>query len=238
MRTQWQRIFAIALAALLLASAAGAQTPAPQSTQTIELEHLIATLQDDGARERLIAELRSLLEAQRRLEPQPEPMAATQETVTGRLLGLLADQFDAINRAGHALAALVADVPSVSLRFADAFADPDSRGRIFAIGATVIAVLFVSWLAEWLVRRGLRPAHARLESGKRQNGWARLPLAVLAWLLSLLPLLAFGVVAYMILATLGGDSPAGLAVAALVNAYLLARAVNLTAAAVLSPGSA
>jgi moderate conductance mechanosensitive channel len=245
MTAAWRRARALVLVGVLMAVAgvASAQAPPPPpppSAATVEIERLIATIQDDAARERLLGELRALLEAQRRVAPPPaaaEP-APVHETVTSRLLEWLSDQLTALTRAGSAIVELVTDAPEIGARIGSELADPDRRLRIVQIAGVLAAVLLVSWLAEWLARRALRRVHTHLEASAREGGWTRLPLFVVAWLLSLVPLVAFGGAAYVILAGLGADSAAGLAVAALVNAYLLARAVNLTAAAILSPGSA
>ena len=107
MMATWRRALRFILLGWLLATAGGAlaQTPAapaaPTTTSAVEIERLIATLQDEQARARLLGELRVLLEAQRRQAPGAEPEESSPETLTARLLALLADQIAAVSDAGQ-----------------------------------------------------------------------------------------------------------------------------------------
>src|SRR5215472_13955405 len=118
-----------------------------------ELQRLGDTLQDEGARQKLLAQLQALIAAQRHIEAKkPEGMA---------LLGRLSHQIDAFTSELLAGAAIIVDAPRLIHWAREQVLDPAARRR-WAEAATAFILVFgaaaaAEWVLRWLIARA-RPA--------------------------------------------------------------------------------
>ena len=181
-----KRLLSAALLTLSLAAAlpAAAQSPAtfPARGGTAdEAARLAATLKDDKARARLIAELEALAAARGRATPEAES-------------GVLADLSKAVGEVGDTVMeglTTLADAPRLIRRAADALADPAGRALGSRLLLHLVAILAAGLTAERLaglallrIRRSMLP-----KPGARLA--ARLPLALAHMATDLVPVAAF-----------------------------------------------
>lgn len=171
------------------------ETPSGNAGSTAELNALIATLEDETARNQLIARLRALAAAEHE-EGTPDPIA-------GAIEGLSNEVSSRADVAGQALVGLlesVRELPVLMSWLGRQLSDPSSRGLWWAVGrqlgVAAIAGLF-AWLLirltlqGWRDRLGTLPiAASRRRRVKASLAYLAVDLAALAALLAV----AYGVV--------------------------------------------
>ena len=220
------------LAIWLLAVSASAQQPAPAepaAPAAAELEALLETLENDAERQKLVENLRTLLEAQR-VEDE-----AAEDDLGARLMGQVSGAVGELSGELAGAAVELTDLPLAAIRGLDSLRDPDVRARVVEVVWKVAAVLIGGLLAEFLLNRLLvRP---RRNLGERhRNGWLfRLFYLILGTLLEVLPIIAFGVVALTLLPMVEPRNVTRLVALAFINAILLSRIITLVARMLLMP---
>src|SRR5690606_39154079 len=115
-----------------------------------ELEALVGTLSDDAAREKLVGQLRTLIEAQK------ATAAPAEESGTGgEFLSRLADQVGRIGAQFVGAVEFVADLPQILGWATTGFTDPALQRSVIDSLITLVVVLAAAIVAEWIVRRAL-----------------------------------------------------------------------------------
>jgi small conductance mechanosensitive channel len=207
-------------------------SPAPAANPSAEdTRALIATLEDEAARAKLVAQLKQLLAAQKAAEG-----GGVEETsAAGRFLTDLSDRVERMSLRLVEGAGVVVDLPRISAWIENQTSDPQSRARWFAIAWRVLAVLAVGAAAELLARGALTHARRTVEARSTISIGMRL-LYLAAWaVLELAPLAAFAAAAYAVLPWLEPPRIARLVTLALVNAVVLARMATTAARLLLMP---
>jgi small conductance mechanosensitive channel len=178
--------------ATILPATARPDTP-PTTTQPApvtvdELKGLVDTLQDDGARAKLVAQLRALIAAQR---------SAAAETPAGpAFLGQLSQQIDALTGEILAGIAVIIDTPRLFGWVRHQVSDPAAR-QLWTEAAFACALVFgIAFIAEWIVRWVVARLMPRLPARRRDTRAVRALFALLGLVLDMLPILAFAIVAY------------------------------------------
>lgn len=211
---------------------AHAQTPAAPPVSTDEIEALLNTLEDDAARQKFVEQLRTLIDASRRIAPEAPSIP---DRVAARFLGSLSDQVADFGTTIVAAAAFIADAPKLYGWFAAQFGNPDTRQWLLEIAAKVVTVLFAGWVAEWIVTWCLRRPQRFIETRHLKSHWMRVPFLFLLALINLVPILVFAATAFGVLTAIEPTRTARLVALALINANLLARFINLIAWTILCP---
>jgi small conductance mechanosensitive channel len=219
------------------AAAQPAATPAPAPAP--ELERLLQTLESDGDRQRLIESLRALLQAQRQAQPAPAPTPAPgaelPDRVAGRMIEAVAQEIGGVGAAILRAASFIADAPKLWQGLTAIVANPLARERIVETTTTLVVILVVALGAEWLVRFALRRARERHEISARKGGWRRWRDSLLHMLLAILPVAAFGVIAFAVLGLIAPSFVVALIAATMIRASLIARAIGVVSWMVLAP---
>lgn len=215
---------------------ARAQAPpqaAPAPVSVDELQRLVATLKDAGERDKLIAQLQALIDAQRGLAPAPEAEGG------GDWLVRLSAQIDAVSAEIVAAAGAVLDIPGLADWIERQASDAQARAQALDIALNLVVVFGVALILEWIVRRLLRRPLARLSA---QDGGSRVTQALLLLLVLVveaLPILGFAAIAYLELPLLGAHPAAAHLARIVIQASLAARLILATAKiALLSAGAA
>src|SRR5438132_4536534 len=134
--------------ATVLPATAGAEAPPAASASaqvtTDELDRLVDTLQNDGARAKLVADLRALIAAQRGAAAE-KPGAVT-------FFGQLSQQVDVLTGEILAGVAVVVDAPRLYGWARQQIADPAARGLWIEAAFAFVLVFGVAILAEAAVR--------------------------------------------------------------------------------------
>ncbi|WP_221930929.1 mechanosensitive ion channel domain-containing protein [Telmatospirillum sp. J64-1] len=208
------------------------ETPPPASQQATaqDLERLVATLEDEQARERLLNDLRGLLAVQRETAADEPP-----ETLGARVLAVLAAQIDATSQQLANAVGAASDLPQAMEALTRTVADPVERDRWLGVTLRFLGILVAGYaaqlFAELLMRRPSRAVEAR--SGMSMS--LRLPLAVLHVLIDLVPLVAFTIAAYLVMPILQVTGQTQVAALMLTTAYVLVRGIMAVARVLLAP---
>lgn len=238
-----RRIFILATLVLLsaggpcLASAAahaaangGEQTTANKAdVNRADVERLIATIEDPQGRQRLVADLKTLIAAEH----------SGQDDDPG-LLGLISEKIQDLSDDMLAAASALSDVGHMVNWASHQVGDPHLRALWADVLIKLLAVFGGGLVAEGLVKFVLSRPRRWLEGRRTANRWMRVPLACGRGLLELLPIAAFILAAYVLqsLPMLAQTGDARQAMIMIVTAYVLVRFVLVLVQAVLMPGSA
>ena len=218
--------------ATILPAAAQAETPKPAAqsapVSVDELERLVDTLQDEAARQKLVADLRALIAAQRG--------SAAQQPAGPAFLGQLSHQIDAFTGEVLAGAAVIIDTPRLAGWARHQVSDPAARRLWTEAGVAFVLIFGAAFIAEWILRRGLVRLMPRLPARHSDTRTVRALFALLGLLLDILPILAFAGVAYTALSmTVEPLTRARITLSVLVNAAVQARLILCVAKNTLLP---
>jgi small conductance mechanosensitive channel len=220
--------------ALFAAAPVWAQAPTaspPANPSAEDTRALIATLEDDAARAKLVAQLRQLLAAQEAAESG----GAEETSAAGRFLIELSDRVERMSRRLVEGVGIAVDLPRISAWIESQTSDPQARARWFALAWRVLVVVAVGVAAELLARGALGHARRTVEARSTVSIGMRL-LYLAAWaVIELVPLAAFAAAAYVVLPWLEPPRLARLVTLALVNAVVLARTATTAARLLLMP---
>ena len=235
---------------LMAAGAAAAQAPAParqdapadgslkpEELSRQELRDLIATLQDDEARAKLVARLQVLARAgaEDAEEKKKKETPATASGIGSRLLTQLSERIEGVSEDLVAGARIAVDLPRLWSWGADQLAQPDKRAQWFRMLWKAALVILAGLLADWLVQRLLRRMRAAMGTREAAAIWVRIPIVLARGALDLLPVAAFLGVAYALLAALEPARSVRDVTLVLIEAIVVARLVTVAARLVLTP---
>lgn len=165
-----------------------APAPQPAPVSAGELQQLVDTLQDEGARAKLVGQLQALIAAERHIAPKkPEGMA---------LLGRLSHQIDAFTGELLAGAAMVVDAPRLIGWAHHQVTDPAARQRWLAAATAFVLVFGAAALAEWALRWIIQRARPKFPVRRRDTRPVRAAFALLGLVFDLVPVLVFAAIAY------------------------------------------
>jgi small conductance mechanosensitive channel len=221
----WRIGLAVALIVLLAGAAARAQENTRPSAA--ELESLVETLEDDASRAAFLETLRTLIEAERAVEGEPEEG-------TG-LLGRVSGTFERIGQEFTTLARDVGGWKDVAAWLGAELHDPDRQAVWLVALAKVALVVGVAFGAGLVARRAL-VAPARALFGRWGDGLVtRVLIVVGRAMIEVLPAVAFAAAAYGLLAVVDPLDETRIVALALVNATLVVQLVIAVSNAVLAP---
>src|SRR5438132_6693767 len=218
--------------ATVLPATAGAEAPPAASASaqvtTDELDRLVDTLQNDGARAKLVADLRALIAAQRGAAAE-KPGAVT-------FFGQLTQQVDVLTGEILAGVAVVVDAPRLYGWARHQIADPEARGQWIEAALAFVLVFGIAVLAEATLRLVLARLTPRLPTRRSDTRLVRALFALLGLVLDLLPILVFATVAYIALSmALEPLTRTRITLSVLVTATIEARLLLCTARNILLP---
>lgn len=234
-----RRFAALVVALLLFAGAAGAaepvsQPPVADTASTAEIQQLIDILENDAARQRLIEQLRAAMAGQ-------PPATLPEPTEPG---GFATRSMTAIAESATKVGARLLDVLSFigdAPRFLDWLrleaSQPEKRHRVLVAFWDLALALGIGWGVEailWLLGQRWR---VRLEAGRPATFWSRLRAKLLYWLLGIVPILGFWIVATAALAMVQPGETAGLIAVTLINAHAAAQGLVLLTRIIFVPRS-
>jgi small-conductance mechanosensitive channel len=216
------------LAAAPAAAAAGKSAAPPAPVSVDELQRLVDTLQDNAGRAKLVAELRALIAAQRKVPTEkPEGVA---------LFGRLSRQIDALTGEILAGAAMVVDAPRLVHWAREQISNAAARHRWIDAAYAFVVVFGIAGAAEWALRWMLARARPKFPVRRRDTRAVRALFAFLGLVLDLVPLLVFAALAYgAVSIALDPLTPTRVTLSVLVYATVEARLILCLARALLVP---
>lgn len=209
------------------AQAPQSSAPAQPPISAAQVEDLIHVIEDPVQRERLLQQLRLLVEANKAAEPaaqQAAPVVAAIASVSTRLEDL---QGDALAVAGR-----VAALPQLIESLRAEWRKPEARARWRDVALSLLVIVGVGYAVHFVARRILRPLRNSL--AQRQAPTVRAKFAALAGLLVLdyLAIAAFAVGSFFAAGLLTIAPPMRLAALGWINAIVAARVLVVTGRAV------
>ena len=228
-----------ACAAILLAQAVAAIPAAAQETpaagaQKIDraaLEKLVATIEDEQERKRLLTQLKALIAAQKAAETAKGPSPRTQPMLVERL----AERARTLTGSLQDLAGIVTDLPRAWKWLRSRLAGEAERAALIGgVWKTGLALL-LGLLAEWLMRLLLRAPRRRVEDRESEALAVRAGGLAIRTMLDLLPVAALAAAAYAVLPQLAPDATTARVALTLIFGFVLVRAILAAGRAVLAP---
>ena len=199
---------------------------APEST---EMRALIETLEDDAARERLLAQLRLLLETREAVEPAPS--AGLGSAALGAFSERLADL-------SGGFADLFAEGGGIE-RFGpwvgEQFSTPQRRELWIEVIWKLAVVVAAGLIARALAAAALARPRRRLEQRDAPTFWVRAPLLAARTVLDLVPIGVFAGAAYIALAAVQPGHTVRLVAVAAISAAVIAWAAGAAARLTFTP---
>ena len=225
---------AVSLALGPAAFPAAAQDKAAAGAQGIDpaaLEKLVATIEDEQARKRFLAQLKALIAARKAAEPAGEASAPTEPALMERLAG----RARTLTGSLQDLAAAVADLPRAWNWLRGRLAGESERAALIGgVWKTALALL-LGLLAEWLMRLLLRGPRRRVEDREGETLAVRAVGLAIRTLLDLLPVAALAAAAYAVLPQLAPGATTARVALTLIFGFVLVRAILAAGRAALAP---
>ena len=222
--------------AALAAAAPSATAPAGP-----DLQHLLETLRNDGRRAELIALLEAVATAQRQGAPNAPPNAA-QTPAEAPLLGATTERISAAIGAMAAEIESATDLEGILAWLSGIVSDETLQAMVLELGWKLLLVFGLGLLTERLSKRLLRHWAAMLDmrappEGAQNAMLRRAPYIAARLLLDLAPVLAFCLVARVIIPQLPGWPSQRVIIWTVANAYIVARGVMVVVRLLFSPAS-
>jgi moderate conductance mechanosensitive channel len=224
---------AAALAALLtISSAVLAQAP-PEPTPTAvahpssasemspeRLRSLIDTLEDPGKRDQLIANLRALEAAQS--EPPAKAPVLTRDLVES-LMGEINERANVVRKVSQSIVDSLDQIPLLLSWLHTQLTNPAQRALWLHVGLRGMPYLGLAILVYLGVSMALRPARRRVEPEVEPGAFEHALRLCLRLLLDLVPVLAFAIAAFAIIAVVEPSARALAVFKPVIHAIILAR---------------
>jgi len=219
-----------ALALCIAAASAGAQSPVPKSTPSEDhsaapapsredLQNMLDTLRDPDKRDELAKQIETLLQVQ-----QAEAPPLEEQGIGARMLGAFSAAFQRLSdfmerlggsfgSSGHLLAWLELQGN-----------DPTLRAMWLEIGEDLAFSLGAGLLVAYVINLAVKAGRKRLAMRAGDRLFRRIRFATVRFVLELLPIVAFGVVALAVASWAAPVANARLALLAIINATLISMA--------------
>ena len=218
-------VFVLALAAV---SPALGQTDA-NTPDTAEVRALIETLEDDAARERLVGQLRLVLEAREGAEPAlPSDLGAA-------ALGGFSARIAELSEGFADLFAKDGGAARVGRWLGEQVENPERRGLWIEVVWKLAVVVAAGLIARALAAAALARPRRRLEAREAATFWVRVPLLAARTVLDLLPIGVFAGAAYVALAAVQPGATVRLVALAAISAAVIAWAAGAAARLTFTP---
>jgi moderate conductance mechanosensitive channel len=211
-------------------STPGEQHSAPPAASREDLQDMLDTLRDPAKRDELTKQIETMLQVQQAEAPPPE-----EQGIGARMLGAfsaafqrLSDSMEGLGRSfgssGHLLAWLELQG-----------SDPTLQAMWLEIGEDLALSLGAGLLVAYVINLAVKAGRKRLAMRAGDRLFRRFRFATVRFVLELLPIVAFGIVA-LVLASWAAPIPnARLALLAIINASLISMAGAVIARFLFSP---
>ncbi|MCY4395668.1 MAG: mechanosensitive ion channel [Rhodospirillaceae bacterium] len=210
------------------AGPAAAQEKAPQGVDRAALEKLVATIENEQERKRLLTQLKALIAAQNATQKTKAPAQPA-------LLERLADRARSLTGSLQDLSAVLSDLPKAWNWLRGRLADDRQRASLVdGVWKTALAIL-LGLLAEWLMRLLMHGPRRRIEDRESEALAVRTGGLAVRTLLDLLPIAALAAAAYAVLPQLAPGATTARVALTLIFGFVLARAILAVGRAVLAP---
>ncbi len=208
----------------ILDTGAAAQEPTragqPDAARTSALQDLVGTLRDDAARQALIDQIETLVEAREGVDAADQPPAP--EGLTDRVRTAVSGRIEAIVQHLNAIGSLIGRAPNRLDQLSHEARKPENLRRWGEIVLKIFAALATGLLGEWLTYRLLKRLWPN-RTGDPTGFLARHLMAMGRTTREILPVGIFALVTYLMVPVTEPPAEARVLILAAVNAYLAVR---------------
>lgn len=202
------------------------------AAQAADIDEVIRTLEDPGAREELLRQLKIMARAQQQVVPQGQ----TRSTASKALQGIFT-RLNRMSEAVMALAGYIREIPHAISWAQKELATPLSRKawqRVFfnlavVLGAGYMVYFMIGWAVMHLRR-------TMIDASQDQFFLRALRLLVILFL-DLLPVIAFALAGYLFLGLIAPQEKISLVAIAWINAFMITHSIVAVANFILAPSS-
>ena len=199
------------------------------------LGHLIDTLQDPITRDRFLSDLKALQAAQQNTQPAAPAAPALPYALGAELLQAMTDAFGRFRAGFEELASSVGDPARLWAWARHEVEDPGRRALLLEFLWQLALILGVGIAVDLIARHYVRRGQRDLRPVVKPRSLGRIGLLLAHSGLELLPILAFAVAAYAVVAVIQPGSAVRLALLAIVSAVVIARTAFVVCRFLLSP---
>ncbi len=226
----FQRLLVIvALAFVTMPATAADPASAPAKTETKDLERLVNTLENPAKRDAFIADLKTLISAQKDAKKGVKPPVGSQ------LLEAVSSKVEAAGKELADAAATLIDLPQLGAALQKVMSNPERRALWLGVLLKLVAILAAGLAGEWLAQLAMRRPRAAIETQATDGFWVHLVFVLLRTILDIVAIAVFAAAAYGMM-TLTAPAHQGQVIAiALINASVIARAATAIARMLLAP---
>lgn len=205
------------------------------SAERERLQSLLETLQDQGARDELVEQIRTLLEVTEPEEPAALPFLPQAESLGTQGLTYLSDQLGQVGNYAAAVGEAIADLAQIYEWATTQIADQRTVDRWIDVAISLAIVLGAAVAVRLIATRLIRPARRVADDGLQRTLTAKLGLVAVAGMLDLIPLIAFVVTAYLALSLIDPAAQIRLVALAAINASAITGLVAVVTRMFLTP---
>jgi small conductance mechanosensitive channel len=209
--------------------AAGQQQTAQPEDPTRHISDLLATLEDPALRERLTAQLRTLLQTQEQTKPEAV------EPPSSRVLEFMSERVGRLSRQMVAFGSIFADLPDTVEWLQRQATDEMRRDRWIQVLLQLVLTVGAGFVASALASRLLRRVRLSIENRRNERILARIPLVILRTILELVPIGAFAIAGYGTLSFTDPPLVVRLVALIVINATILIQLILALTRGVLAP---
>jgi moderate conductance mechanosensitive channel len=209
-----------------------AEAPSDPTADETQLRRLIETIEDPAKRDELLASLRALLAAQKTTGTAPE---AAPDDALAAAANVVADGTGAVREIALGIVDAIERLPLFVTWLQSEWRDPSRRGLWTEVGVSCLVAFGLGIVAHFLVLRALAPTRRRLAIGATRGALARAVRVPVRLIVDLLPVLAFALAAYFVLALIQPEGIARTVVRNLIGAAVVGEAAVALIRRVFSP---
>jgi moderate conductance mechanosensitive channel len=206
-----------------------AQQSSPQATRD-DLQNMLQTLRDPAKRDALAKQIETLLQVQ-----QPEAAPAEERGLGARVLGALSAGFQQFGEMAEEVGRAFGGSSNLLAWVETQGSDPTRRAMWLDIGRDLAFSLGAGLIVAYLIGLGVKVGRRRLAHRAGDRLFRRIRFSVVRLLLELLPIIAFGLVAFALTSWAAPIPAARLALLAIINATLVSMAGAVIARFIFSP---
>ena len=195
-----------------------------------DLEALVATIEDEAGRQRLVARIRALIAVQKGVTEEP-----VVESLGAGFIDRLSKHVKESSRQLAAAVQTLSDLPGLTAWVRAQAGDPDARALWRGLLLKLALVLAVGWGAQGLVRFLLGRTRRALEGRDTDSLLVRIPVLAGRTVLDVVPIAAFAGAAYGALPLTQPGPEVYVVALTVINAYLIVRATLVVARMLLVP---
>jgi small-conductance mechanosensitive channel len=233
----WIQCVVVTLVLAFVTVALVPQTALAQSNETKnaaakpgEIESLLKTIENEAEREKLVGQLRLLLETQKAAEP-PKPIGGMGSRLVAAAAAQAKEFADQLTTAADSLR----NLPAFYDSFVRQARDPDVRGGWVRLVIKLLTVIVVGYVAHILARGLLARPRRAIEGRETDSIWLRIPFLLVRTGLDFVPIIALFGVALAVLPLTEPSPQTRDVITRLLNAYLIVGVTVVIARMLLVP---